>query len=333
MSTAATPPIDRNDATDPQKVIYRWQPTYPEGHELAGQPMGGEQTVEYDGSAEDLGRKMQEKNNLIQAEMRNLRRQVVVSKPADNEEEIPATATKASTFHAFQPRNLTPEEKLRLAKAFTDPEQIESAADLLLEARFGAKAGQISRLDETITKNYFTGQGQEFRRRHPELDWRVTEAADPKARRSGCPTVDSLLGWCDARDLAHTVENLELALARLKKAGLLSDAPITAQGGPGEIAPGSETDGPADSGRDESQPAKRQVVRSSALTSRNSTPARPQVQRGAPSLADIEGLSVDQIKAKPAEWKRQGLLVIRRLPKEDVDRLIKKIGPKIDALG
>lgn len=296
-----------------EKKIYKYQPSYPDGHELAGQPMGGEQVVEYDGTPEDLGAKMAANNNRLQAELRNVKRQAAVSHQTDGEEEIPKDASRLSQFHALQPRRLTPEERIRVAKSLSDPETLEEGADLLFEARYGAKPEAFKRLDDLTTKNYFNQQGQEFRRQHPELPW-VT---------AGGELVKSLLGWCKTRDLAFTVENLELALSRLKKAGLLPEAPIAAEVTPGEIVPGTEERVEADSSIPRAEPSRRPVVRTSALSNRNSSPPVTPVNRGTATWAEIESLSVEQIKAKPEAWRMQARQLFRKQPAEKLNQLSK----------
>jgi hypothetical protein len=326
-----------------EKKIFRYQPKYPEGHELAGQAMGGEQVVEYDPTIEDdLANKLVENNVRLQAELRNVKRAAAVAHPSQEEDEIPADAPKASSFHPFQPRDLTPDECVELSRSMADPTKVNGALRKAMTTMLGAAPEQVQRLDQLTVRNYLNSQGQEFRRRHPELDWRTTETPKPVKNKdgktigmsTGCVVVDSLLEWCRTRDLASTADNLERGLAQLKKAGLLSEAPIAAEETPGEIVLRTGTRPVVDSTAPATEPSRRPAVRTSALSNRNSQPAAP-VVRGAPSWAEIESLTVEQIRAKPAEWRRQAALLFRKLPNEELTRKLrsKVMEQKLDALG
>lgn len=340
----------------PEVKVYKYQPRYPadyqgvfpDGHALAGQPMagqamGGEQVIEYDPNVEnDLANKLMENNNRLQAELRTVKRQVVVTHTSDDEE-IPADAPRASSFRAIEPRDLTPEESLELSRSLADPTKVNGALRKALSTMMGATPEQLQRFDQITVRNYLHAQGADFRRRHPELDWRVSETPRPikdKAGKviaytTGCTVVDSLLEWCRTRDLASTVENLERGLAQLKKAGLLSEAPIAAEATPGENAPGTEIRPPVDSGAPTAEPRGRPVVRTSALSGRNSSPAPPVVARGGPTWADIESLTVEQLKAKPPEWRRQAANLFKKLSNEELTRKLRSriLEQKLDALG
>jgi hypothetical protein len=300
-----------------KKIFFRYQPKYPEGHELAGQAMGGEQVIEYDGTAEDLGQKLSENNNLIQAELRNLKRQMTVDHPTADEEEIPATATKRSARGAaIQPRDLAPEELLEFSRSIIDPAKAQAALDKAIEARLGVSPARLRSFDEGIQQTKDFIEGNKFRQLHPR------EANDSATR-------EAMLKWCDARDLDYTCENFELALTRLKKAGLLSEAPIAAE--PQEKsqpAPVPEADS------SEPERPRRPVTTSSALNNRNSSSGdRRPVQRGGPTWQDIETLSVQQLSAKPPEWKKQATMLFRRLPSNELERKLRTMQTKLDALG
>lgn len=326
MEIPQVPPVpDPNTPPAPvYQFEYRYQPTYPEGHELAGQPMGGEQVIPYN-TAEELGQEMAKRNNLMQSEMRKLKAQV------PDDEPIPDTAPRRSTRTApFVQRSMTAEEKLRFAKSITDPDKAEEALDMAIAARFGVSPERLKSFDEGIQLTRDWIEGNKFRLNHPEIADRL--ANEPALRKQ-------LLEWCNKKDLDYTCENFELALARLTKAGLLSDAPIAGEETTREIEPGDEAAAAADSANQPASPVKRQVAPiASALNNRDSRPAsRLPVSSGPLSRAEFEKMSLADVqrRAKDPVFKSQALLIVKQLPNAEVTRLfkIKEFSAKVDALG
>jgi hypothetical protein len=312
---------------------YRYQPTFPEGHELAGQAMGGEQVIQYDGTPENLAQKLVENNNRMQAEMRRMKTTHAIE-PQPDDEALPAGAMTRDKA-TFKRQDLSPADRVRLAKMMANPETIQEAYDELSGKRTGTNE-DFQNLSQLQIRQIEVQAGARFGREHPEM---VNQPADseyksPYGHVWKVPRdVAALFLWCDKRNLYHTYENLVLAWERLKKAGLLSDAPIAAGQDPAKSQPGADPAPGADSSEAEAQPTTRRVPTSSALNNRNSTSGNRQpVLSSGPTWQDIESLSAQQLAAKPADWKKAALVIVKRLPADKVNALSKAQLAKIDAL-
>lgn len=319
----------------PEKRQYKYQPTYPEGHELAGQPMGGEQVIEYDPAVEnDLAGKLVANNNRMQAEMRRLKSQSGVE-VQNNEEPLPAGAMSRKA-ELFKRRDFTSEERLEFAKGLSDPSKVQETFDRMSAARVGSNE-DFKGLTARQIQQAESQAGMRFGREHPEITSQPNDTpyTNPYGYKATIPRDAALLlSWCDKRDLYHTYENLVLAWERLKKAGLLSEAPIAAREMVPELpAPADDEEG-ADSPPPVTQPARRPVSTSSAMTQRNSAAPPRAPSRGEPTWRDIESLSADQLKAKPAEWKKQAYLLFRKLPNIELNKKLEQrgMGQKLEAL-
>ncbi len=295
-----------------EKKQYRYQPTYPEGHELAGQPMGGEQVIEYDGSAEDLGAKLVLNNNRMQAEMRRLKTQQGIE-PQPGEEALPADAFSRKT-ELFKRRDFTADERVKFSKGLLNPATIQETFDEMTAARVGSNEDFLG-LTKAQIRNEEVIAGNRFGKEHPEI---INQPPDTEyTQRNGAKLmvprdVALLLSWCDKRDLYHTYSNLVLAYERLKKAGLLSEAPIAAHGTPPKTQAELDAQAAADSAAEAAEAQRRRVPTSSTLTDRNSSRAPAARPTGAPTIGDIESLTAEQLKAKPPAWKQMIPGLIRR---------------------
>jgi hypothetical protein len=319
--------------TQPEKKTRKYQPVYPDGHELAGQPMGGEQVIEYDGTEDDLFAKMVANNNRIQAELRRMSQERSLA-PTEQDEPLPPGSLSRKK-EAFARRDFTPEEKIKFAKGLADPTTIQETFDAMSSARVGSNE-EFKSMTTLQIQAAETNAGFRFGREHPEMISKPNETAytNPYGQKLMLPRdVVLLLSWCDKRDLYHTYNNLVLGYDRLKKAGLLSDVPIAAQEDPAKSQPVTEAPPVADSTEMRQQPIRRPVVTSSALTNRNSRPPAP-VTRGEPTWKDIESLSAEQLKAKPADWKKAAYNLFRKLPANEVNKKLDMRGmeAKLQAL-
>lgn len=291
----------------PEKHTFKYQPKYPEGHELAGQAMGGEQVIEYDGTAEDLGNKMVEQNVLLQAEMRRLKLANATTHPdADDDEEFKKAPSRSGRPAAIAPRDLTEAELLDFSRGIIDPARAQQVLDKAIQARFGASPERLSLIEKGIQNLRDFIEGNKFRQLHP-------------AEASSLETRKALLSWCDANDKDYTCANFELALKRLKKAGLLSEVPIAAEGTEGKSHSQADDVALADSGAAATQPSRRPVgIRTTALGAPGSpgTAARTPVTTATLTRAEFLSMTLAQVevKAKNDSWKAQANAIIAKIP-------------------
>lgn len=328
MASAALP-------DQPVTKQYRYQPTFPEGHELAGQPMGGEQVIDYDGTTENLAAKLVENNNRMQAEMRRMKAQRTVD-PSPDDEPLPADAMSRSSA-LFKRRDFTTEEAVRFSKGLANPATLQATFDEMAAARVGSSE-DFSTLTQLQIRNIESQAGHRFGREHPEITAQPndTEYTNPYGYKRNVPRDTALLlSWCDKRKLYHTYENLVLAWERLKKAGLLSEAPIAARRELANSQPDANELPVADSPDSATLPTTRRAPVASALSRRNSTPGdRRPVASSGPTWAEFEAMTVEQVRAKPPEWKAAITRLVKQKPNVEVNKLlnIKSMQMKLDLL-
>jgi hypothetical protein len=334
-ATTQTPEQIAAAAAAGEKKQYRYQPTFPEGHELAGQPMGGEQVIEYDGSSEDLAAKLVANNNRMQAEMRRLKVERGIDPQANDEPLPPGALTRKK--ESFTRRDFTADERVKFAKGLANPATIQETFDEMTAARVGSNE-EFKNLTAIQIQTAEANAGMRFGREHPEITNQPNDTAytNPYGQKAMVPRDAALLlSWCDKRDLYHTYNNLVLAYDRLKKAGLLSEAPIAAKETPPNMPGTAQGETEADSSANAAQPQRR-VATSSTLTDRNSQRAPAARASGRPTISDIESLTAEQLKAKPAAWKTELALVIRRQTAAWVDQNLRpgsKLIQKLKAAG
>jgi hypothetical protein len=334
-TTTQTPVELAAAAAAGEKKQYRYQPSYPEGHELAGQPMGGEQVIEYDGSADDLASKLVANNNRMQAEMRRMKVERGID-PQPDEEALPPGALSRKK-EVFSRRDFTADERVKFAKGLANPATIQETFDEMTAARVGSNE-EFKNLTAIQIQTAEASAGMRFGREHPEITNQPNDTVytNPYGQKAIVPRDAALLlSWCDKRDLYHTYNNLVLAYDRLKKAGLLSEAPIAARKNPPNTPEDANSEPEADSSANAAQPQRR-VATSSTLTDRNSQRAPAARASGRPTIGDIESLTAEQLKAKPVEWKKELASLIRRQTGTWVDKNLRpgsKMVNKLKAAG
>jgi hypothetical protein len=185
---------------------YRFQPKMPDGT-----PIGGEQVV-YGATHEELMDKSADNyNNLYNKNRELLRIEKLAGKAPEGSAQAPAPIR-------FNPRPLTAQERMQLARDMSNPETIDSALDLALEAKFGVKPDKMS---ESVNRNqeraeaiYTAQQAAAWRDDHPEF------YPSEKNRLDLC-------NWVNNRNMPFTYESLQKAYEDLLPA--LEVAPPSVQ--------------------------------------------------------------------------------------------------------
>lgn len=188
---------------------YEWQPTDENGRSL-----GGVQVIKYRTEQEKFD-KVIEANTLLIRQLRKVNRERAIG----SSEEIPNEAEKFQNITEFKPRELSADERFKLAQDLTNPETFSDARDSLIESAFGVKPAQLaSTLNDT----------QRF-----IIQQRAIENYIDFVNASG--VLDSmnnrqvLTGWLGKRNLAPTVANFQIALNQCRQSGLIEDAPVVQQ--------------------------------------------------------------------------------------------------------
>ena len=173
-----------------KQLQYRFQPTLEDGT-----PIGGEQVVYGETHDELMDKAAENYQHLYRKNRELLRAEKLGGKAPDG-------AQPAAPAVTFKPRPLTAEERMQLARDLNNPEKIDSALDLALEAKFGAKPQAVS---ESVNSNasraaslHAAQQAEAWRDSHPEFH------ASPK-------NVRDIATWIQNRNLEFTVENFDKA--------------------------------------------------------------------------------------------------------------------------
>lgn len=121
----------------PVEMRYEYQPT-----DEQGRPLGAKQVIKYR-TIEEFQEKFAEQNTLL---IRKLREETRKNRLGQfDPDAIPDDAPKYEEPLTFQPRPLSPEERVRISRDLLDPERFDEAADALLEARMGARPERFGR--------------------------------------------------------------------------------------------------------------------------------------------------------------------------------------------
>ena len=193
---------------DGVKVLeYRFQPRLDDGTAI-----GGEQVV-YGATHDELMDKAADNYNNLYRKNRELLRQEKLAGKA------PEGSVQAAPQVKFNPRSMTAEERMRVTRDLFDPEKVQSALDLALEARFGAKPEDFSRSVNTnaaqATILHHEQQAAAWKDMHPEFY--------PTQKN-----VRDLWDWIQNRNMEFSVETLNAAYEDLAPA--LETAPPSATG-------------------------------------------------------------------------------------------------------
>lgn len=255
-------------ASEPVKEFtYEYQP------EENGQPLGGKQVLKYDGTPEDLGRKMAEQNTELIKLNRRLKRDLRLGNIT--KEEIPDSAPKfdESKFQ-LTPEPLTAEERIQLAQEISDPEKFDSVSQRLIRASIGdpeALRTRLARLEQQAAKSNALEEATAFKNANP--DYYVHP-----------DNFKTLANWIIKNGLEPVQENFQLAYDTLKEYMIPKPAPV-AVAPAAELAP-TPTPAPA--------PTPARPV-SSGLTRSNGSDSGPAPKTGY-TQAEIDKMSGDEYK-------------------------------------
>ena len=188
---------------------YEWQPT-----DENDRPIGGRQVILYRTEQEKFD-KVINANNLLIRQLRKVNREKAVG----GAEEIPSDAEKFQNVTEFKPRELSAEDRFKIAEGLTNPETFADARDQLIESAFGVSPAKLaSTLNDT--QRFIIQQ----RAVEHYIDFvNTTGVYDSMNNRQ------VLTGWLGKRNLAPTVANFTIALNQCRQSGLIEDAPAVPQ--------------------------------------------------------------------------------------------------------
>lgn len=246
----------------PKEFWYEYQPN------VDGQALGGLQRLQYDGSPEDLGKKMSEQNNELIKLNRKLKKDLRLGNITA--EAIPDTAPKfdESKFQ-LTPQPLTAEERIQLSADINDPEKFDAVSQRLIRASIGdpeVLRTRLARLEQQAAKSNALEEATAFRNANP--DYFV------------CPdNFKTLANWIIKNGLEPVQENFQLAYDTLKEYMIQKPAAVVAP----VVAPVVVVE----------PPPARPV--SSGLTRSNGSDSGPAPKTGY-SQAEIDKMSGDDYK-------------------------------------
>ncbi len=196
-------------ATVVEEKRYEWQPT-----DENDRPIGGRQVILYTTEQEKFD-KVIVANNLLIRQLRKVNREKAVG----GAEEIPSDAEKFQNVTEFKPRELSAEDRFKIAEGLTNPETFADARDQLIESAFGVSPAKLaSTLNDT--QRFIIQQ----RAVEHYIDFvNTTGVYDSMNNRQ------VLTGWLGKRNLAPTVSNFTIALNQCRQSGLIEDAPVVQQ--------------------------------------------------------------------------------------------------------
>jgi hypothetical protein len=233
----------------PKEFAFDFQPT-----DEMGNKIGGLQVIKYDGTPEDLGRKMADQNTKLIALNRKINKELRLSSSV--KDTIPDTAPRFDeSKYELKPEPLTAEERMQLVQDIQDPEKFEAAQQRLVRATIGDPNALRTRLARVEQR----------------LD-RTTVQEEALAFKRGCPdyfpsqsNLETLAAWMYKNNLDPIKENFQLAYDTLKDVLEVRPAPASVVQPTVSVQP-------------EPQPAPRPV--SSGLTRSNASDSGPVASPG-----------------------------------------------------
>ena len=272
----------------PVEKTYTYQPTDENGNNL-----GGLQVVKYDGTPEDLGKKMAEQNNELIKLNRRLKKDLRLGNIT--KEEIPQDAPRfdESKFQLV-PQPLTAEERIQLATDINDPEKLDYVADRFVRAKIGdpeALRTRLARLEQKAAKSDALEEAQAFKNSNPDY-YVCTE------------NFQTMANWMVKNGLEPVKENFQLAYDTLKE--YMTPKPVPVVSAPVVVPdppPVQRTDAMVPSVIAPNTPAR---PVSSGLTRSNGSDTGPAPKSGY-SLAEIDKMSGEDYKrlVLVPEFKKQ----------------------------
>lgn len=204
----------------PEEKMYEYQPVNEDGI-----PIGGKQVIKYH-TQDELIQKMQKNHEEAIRQIRRLNTKVRLG--VDFDDQIPQEAPRYEENAFLQPRDLTAEEKLQIARDMMDPEKVQEAYDRLSEARFGARPEVVTKLVNDTQMN------EEALRAKAEGEAFVEETPE----YLNCPAnAKVIVNWLQKNGLKPVRQNFRLAYKTLDEAGLLLKRPIVREAAPASAVP------------------------------------------------------------------------------------------------
>lgn len=234
-------------------LVYEYQPT-----DEDGRPMGGKQVIKYK-TADELPQKLVEQNTLILRKLREVSRKNRLG--IVDKDTIPEDIKRFPKTINLSPKELSPEERVKLSRDILDPERFEEAQDEVFESRFGAKPAQFrdsyNEMQERLLVLAAKQEVNEFLRANP--DYYVCEQ-----------NRQTLVNWLAKNNLDIIKENLQLAYDTLREY-MVTAAPLPSPPPPQPqpVAVDDSKEPPA-----EPTPAPKVVPIASGLTKNQSSDTR-----------------------------------------------------------
>ena len=265
----------------PVEHAYTYQPS-----DENGNPLGGPQVIKYDGTPEDLGKKMAEQNNELIKLNRKLKRDLRLGNVLP--EQIPDNAPKfdESKFQLV-PQPLTAEERIQISQDVLDPEKVSAVGDRFVRATIGdpeALRTRLARLEQQAAKSNALEEATAFRDSNP--DYYVHP-----------DNFKTLANWMVKNGLEPVKENFQLAYDTLKEFMIPKPQPVVA-------APVvQKTEEPVTNGQPTPAPVR---PVSSGLTRSNGSDTGPAPKTGY-SPAEIDKMTAEDYKrlVLVPEFKKQ----------------------------
>lgn len=204
---------------EPEKE-YRYQPKDEQGRKL-----GGEQVIKYK-TNEELAEKLVEQNvNLVRALREQTRKNRLGIVDTEN---IPEGAAKFEVPLEFNPRALTPDERIQFSRDLLDPERSEQATNTLFETTIGMTPSKLRETLATLSQNEM------------KLLARVESDAFMTSNPDYYKCVENqsaITGWMIKNNLAPLQSNFQLAYETLKKDNVILFGGGTVLNAPAPVAP------------------------------------------------------------------------------------------------
>jgi len=192
---------------EPEKE-YRFQPK-----DESGRKIGGEQVIKYR-TQDELVQKLTEQNiNIHRALREQTKKQRLGIVDAES---IPEEAPKFNLPLDFSPRQLTPDERVKLSRDLLDPEMSEEATNTLFEAALGRKPQVLMKEFSSLSADVLSLRAK------IESDAFMEGTPDYYPCREN---FDAITGWMVKNDLAPVRQNFGLAFDTLKELGIMIGAP------------------------------------------------------------------------------------------------------------
>lgn len=191
---------------------YEWQP-----RDEQGRPLGGIQVYVYQAPAPLPLEILQQVTKGHEMAIRQLRKER--KERAIGVEEKVDDAEKFSGVVEFKPRDLSADERFKIAQDLVNPEKFSDARDALVESAFGQKPAVLASTLNDVQRMMIRSKAVE----------NYIDFVNASGFEDSPENRELVTGWLGTRNLAPTVANFVIAQKRLTEAGLLPSAPAVQQ--------------------------------------------------------------------------------------------------------